>query len=61
MLIQQLAGGTVEWGQLPVYVAAELLAGAVAALTYVAISRTAADAAAVVEKTTPARAEARTN
>lgn len=61
MLIQQLAGGTVEWGQLPVYVAAELLAGAVAALAYAAISRTAADAAAVVERTTPARAEARTN
>jgi glycerol uptake facilitator protein len=59
MLIQQLAGGTVEWGQLPVYVAAELLAGAVAALAYGAISRTAADAAAVVE--TPARAEARAN
>jgi glycerol uptake facilitator protein len=59
MLIQQLAGGTVEWGQLPVYVAAELLAGAVAALAYGAISRTAADTAAVVE--TPARAEARAN
>jgi glycerol uptake facilitator protein len=58
MLVQQLAGGTVEWGQLPVYVAAELLAGALAALAYGAISRTAADAAAVVVKTTPVRAEA---
>jgi glycerol uptake facilitator protein len=43
MLVQQIAGGTVKWEQLPVYIAAELLAGAVAALAYVAISRTAAD------------------
>jgi glycerol uptake facilitator protein len=43
MLVQQLAGGTVKWVQLPVYVIAELLAGAVAALVYVAISRTSAD------------------
>ena len=28
MLVQQIAGGTVKWGQLPVYLAAELLAGA---------------------------------
>jgi len=28
MLVQQPAGGTVTWGQLPVYWAAELLAGA---------------------------------
>ena len=27
MLVQQLAGGAVQWGQLPVYLAAELLAG----------------------------------
>src|SRR6266508_4020952 len=40
MLVQQLAGGTVKWGQLPVYWAAELLAGALAAAAYVAISRT---------------------
>jgi glycerol uptake facilitator protein len=43
MLVQQIAGGTVKWSQLPVYVTAELLAGVVAALAYVAISRTAAD------------------
>jgi glycerol uptake facilitator protein len=43
MLVQQLAGGTIEWAQLPVYLAAEFLAGVVAALAYVAISRTAAD------------------
>jgi glycerol uptake facilitator protein len=46
MFIQQLAGGEVQWSQLPVYLAAEFLGGAVAALTYVAISRTRADAAA---------------
>jgi glycerol uptake facilitator protein len=46
MLVQQIAGGPVKWGQLPVYLAAELLAGALAALAYGAISRTRADAAA---------------
>jgi glycerol uptake facilitator len=44
MLVQQLAGGSVQWSQLPVYLAAELSAGVLAALTYVAISRTRADA-----------------
>jgi glycerol uptake facilitator protein len=34
----------VSWHQLPVYLAAELLAGVLAALAYVAISRTSADA-----------------
>jgi glycerol uptake facilitator protein len=43
MLVQQLAGGSVQWSQLPVYLAAELLAGVLAALAYVAISRTRAD------------------
>jgi glycerol uptake facilitator protein len=43
MLVQQLAGGAVKWAQLPVYLAAELLAGVVAAFVYVAISHTAAD------------------
>lgn len=32
-----------KWGQLPVYLAAELLAGVVAALVYHVISRTPAD------------------
>ena len=32
-----------QWGQLPVYLAAEFLAGALAAFAYVAISRTRAD------------------
>ena len=43
MLIQQLWGGTVHWTQLPVYLAAELLAGAVAALAFAAVSRTPVD------------------
>jgi glycerol uptake facilitator protein len=51
MLVQQLAGGTVHWGQLPVYITAELLAGVLAALSYGLISRTAADAPVVVEST----------
>ena len=46
MFIQQLAGGEVAWSQLPVYLGGELLAGILAALTYVAISRTRADAVA---------------
>jgi glycerol uptake facilitator protein len=43
MLVQQIAGGTVKWGQLPVYVAAEALAGIVAALLYGLMTRTPAD------------------
>jgi glycerol uptake facilitator protein len=44
MLIQQIWGGTVHWSQLPVYLIAELLAGAAAGAVFVAISRTRADA-----------------
>ena len=47
MLVQQIAGGTVKWEQLPVYVVAELLAGALAALCYGLIAHTPADKAAV--------------
>ena len=43
MLVQQLAGGEVKWNQLPVYLVAELLAGAVAALLYGLLARTPAD------------------
>jgi glycerol uptake facilitator protein len=42
----------VKWAQLPVYWAAELLAGVLAALAYTVISRTAADAATVAEPQT---------
>src|SRR5512133_3197435 len=45
MLVQQLAGGTVKWEQLPVYLVAELLAGAAAALAYGFIAHTPADRA----------------
>jgi glycerol uptake facilitator protein len=54
MLVQQIAGGTVKWDQLPVYWAAELLAGVLAALAYQVISRTPADAAAPEVAVTPA-------
>jgi glycerol uptake facilitator protein len=39
MLVQQIAGGTVKWEQLPVYVLAEALAGILAALAYTAVTR----------------------
>src|SRR3954452_7899220 len=47
MLVQQIAGGDVQWSQLPVYLSAELLAGVVAGLLFVLLSRTPADAAPV--------------
>ena len=37
MLVQQIAGGTIQWEQLPVYLGAELLAGILAALAYGAL------------------------
>lgn len=39
MFIQTLWGGDVEWGQAPVYLAAEFAAGAVAALAYLALTK----------------------
>lgn len=39
MLIQQFAGGHVQFGQLPVYLLAELSAGVLAGLTFLALSR----------------------
>jgi glycerol uptake facilitator protein len=47
MLVQQLAGGSVEWGQLPVYLLAELSAGVAAALIYTVLTRTSADVTGV--------------
>jgi glycerol uptake facilitator len=44
MLVQQIAGGTVEWSQLPVYLIAEFAAGVAAGFVYLVISRTPADA-----------------
>jgi len=43
MLVQQIAGGDVKWGQLPVYLCAELLEGVAAALLFGLLSRTPAD------------------
>ncbi len=43
MLVQSLAGGQVRWEQLPVYVFAQVLAGAAAALLYALLVRTQAD------------------
>jgi glycerol uptake facilitator protein len=60
MLVQQLAGGTVSWGQLPVYLLAELAAGALAGVTYLALSRTAADRTPVNVPAPAARATADT-
>jgi glycerol uptake facilitator protein len=49
MLVQQLAGGSVQWEQLPVYVIAEILAGVVAALAYTALVRGSDEAPAEPE------------
>jgi glycerol uptake facilitator protein len=38
MLVLQLAGGKVEWGQLPIYLIAEFVGAAVAAVLYVAMT-----------------------
>ncbi len=54
MLVQQLAGGTVKWEQAPVYLLAELAAGALAALAYGALSRTRADRVPADPTSTPA-------
>jgi len=53
MFVQQLAGGQVTWSQLPVYLGAEFLAGVAAAIVYVALSRTPADAAAEMAVESP--------
>ena len=43
MLVLQAFGGTVHWAQMPVYVAAELSAGVLAAAVYTVIARTKLD------------------
>jgi glycerol uptake facilitator protein len=45
MFVQQLAGGSVKWEQLPTYLGAELLAGLLAALAYQALVKGVGDAA----------------
>lgn len=51
MLVQQLAGGSVHWSQLPVYLLAELAAGLAAALAYTVVAKTRSDARPAVEPT----------
>ena len=55
MLVQQIAGGTVKWSQLPIYLLAEFAAGALAALAYAAISRTSADSVPAVGAAAPSQ------
>ena len=43
MLVQQILGGTVQWQQLVVYLSAEFLAGALAALAFGVLAHTTAD------------------
>jgi glycerol uptake facilitator protein len=58
MFVQQLAGGTVKWEQLPVYIVAELLAGVLAALAYQALVKGVDEPEPVtVETSEPALAE----
>ena len=40
MLVQQIAGGTIHWGQLPIYLLAEFAGAAVAGFAYLAIAAT---------------------
>jgi len=56
MLVQQIVGGTVQWEQWFVYVAAELLAGVVAAVLFVALSKTKADKTSLTEALTEEKA-----
>jgi glycerol uptake facilitator protein len=58
MLVQQIAGGAVKWQQLPVYLIAEFLAGALAALAYRAITPQPQDSAAPSTDAPPVPAQA---
>src|SRR4051794_12098531 len=57
MLVQQLAGGDVKWEQLPVYLIAEFLAGALAALAYTAITAEPEETAAPSTDSAPIPAQ----
>jgi glycerol uptake facilitator protein len=54
MLVQQIAGGSVKWEQLPIYLIAEVVGAVVAGFAYVAIAtaRTAARSAAAAQPAT---------
>ncbi|HYJ76287.1 MAG TPA: aquaporin [Kineosporiaceae bacterium] len=58
MLVQQVAGGAVSWNQLPVYLVAEFLAGALAALAYAAVTPDPEESAAPSTDSAPVPAQA---
>jgi glycerol uptake facilitator protein len=58
MLVEQIAGGTVTWSQLPVYLIAELLAGVAAAFAYTAITAAPDDTAAPSTDSAPVPVQA---
>jgi glycerol uptake facilitator protein len=53
MLVQQIAGGTVHWGQLPVYVLAEFVGAAAAGLLYGVIATVRAAARVPAQQAAP--------
>jgi len=59
MLVQQVAGGTVQWEQLPVYLLAEVAAGIAAGFVYLFLSRTRADLPDTADTTVAAETTAR--
>src|SRR5207249_2535559 len=61
MLVSQVAGGTVHWGQLPVYLLAEFAGAIAAGLAYIAVATVRSarqNAATVPTPATPTRAAA---
>ena len=57
MITGELFGGTVHWGQLPVYLAAEVIGAVVAGLLYVALNKAVAAVPAEIPAAQPATAE----
>ena len=56
MLVQQIAGGSVKWEQLPIYLIAEVVGAVVAGFAYVAISTVRAAARSAPAKSAAVRA-----
>jgi glycerol uptake facilitator protein len=61
MLVSQVAGGTVHWGQLPVYLVAEFVGGIVAGLAYGAVATARAARRTATAVPAPAAAAQSTN
>jgi glycerol uptake facilitator protein len=53
MLVSQVAGGTVHWGQLPVYLLAEFVGGIAAGLAYTTLAAVRAARPAPVPVSAP--------